>query len=76
MASFVVSGRKLEEIMRQMCAKIRVVCAIVALATLLGTTPHAAPTVKLPRLGGVEELKTWFNAGKGYPRLIFLLSPT
>jgi hypothetical protein len=66
----------LSEIRRQMSARMRVVCAMIAVATLLATTPHAAPAVKLPRLGGVDELKTWFNAGQGYPRLIFLLSPT
>ena len=30
----------------------------------------------LQRLNGVEELKSWFNAGVGHPRLILLLSPT
>ena len=54
----------------------RVVCAIVAAGVLLGTAPHAAPATQLKRLAGIEELKTWFNTGKGHPRLILLLSPT
>ena len=35
--------------------------------------PAAAP---LRQLRGVDELKSWFNAYKGQPRLIFLVSPT
>ena len=30
----------------------------------------------LSQLGGIQEVKSWFNAAKGHPRLIFLLSPT
>jgi hypothetical protein len=41
---------------------------------LLATS--ALPAAKLQRLRGMEELKTWFNAGKGHPRLILLVSPT
>ena len=45
--------------------------------------PHAtsasgfAPAAStLLQLRGVDELKSWFNAYKGHPRLIFLVSPT
>ena len=30
----------------------------------------------LSQLRGVDELKSWFNGYKGYPRLVFLVSPT
>jgi hypothetical protein len=53
------------------------ISAVVALATILASAPHAAPpAAALRHLGGIEELKTWFNAGKGHVRLILLLSPT
>lgn len=57
---------------------VRVVTLVFGLAAILATAPHAAQTSPplLRHLGGVEELKTWFNAGQGRPRLIFLLSPT
>jgi hypothetical protein len=45
------------------------------LGVLLLAAP-ALPAAKLQRLRGMEELKTWFNAGKGHPRLILLVSPT
>jgi hypothetical protein len=38
--------------------------------------PAAAAAPALQKLKGVEELKGWFNANAGHPRLIFLLSPT
>lgn len=31
---------------------------------------------ELAQLQGMSELKSWFNANKGRPRLILLLSPT
>ena len=37
-------------------------------------TLTAAPA--LSQLRGIDELKAWFNASKGRPRVIFLLSPT
>jgi hypothetical protein len=49
--------------------------AVLAVAVLLGAAPRAQPSA-LSHLRGVDELKSWFNAGKGHPRLIFLLSPT
>jgi hypothetical protein len=45
-----------------------------AVVGLLAPVPSAAPALK--RLNGIGELKAWFNAGAGHPRLIFLLSPT
>jgi hypothetical protein len=60
---------------RHIRASARLLCAVVALAAVLARAPHAAaPT--LQHLGGIDELRTWFNAGKGHTRLIFLLSPT
>lgn len=53
----------------------RLALIIVAVAALATAAP-AAQSSDLRHLGGVDELKTWFNAGKGHPRLIFLLSPT
>jgi hypothetical protein len=54
---------------------IRSIVAVVALAVL--AVPHsAAPASPLSQLRGMEELKAWFNAYQGRPRLILLLSPT
>ena len=33
-------------------------------------------TSELAQLRGMQELKAWFNASKGRPRLLLLLSPT
>jgi len=50
---------------------------IIAVALLLPTAPAAQSSgPSLQHLGGVDDLKAWFNAGQGHPRLIFLLSPT
>jgi hypothetical protein len=38
--------------------------------------PIAPAASSLSQLRGVDELKSWFNAYKGHPRLIFLVSPT
>ena len=55
----------------------RVSVATVALAVLLATSPAAQSSrSSLQHLNGVDELKSWFNAGQGRPRLILLLSPT
>ena len=55
----------------------RIALAIVALAALLTTAPAAQSSgARLTHLDGVDELKSWFNAGQGHPRLILLLSPT
>ena len=50
---------------------------VCALALTVVPPPHArVAAASLSQLRGVEELKSWFNAYKGHPRLIFLLSPT
>ena len=55
--------------------RLRLASVVVALAVL--TMQHVAPAaVSLSQLRGIEEVKAWFNAYKGRPRLILLLSPT
>jgi hypothetical protein len=46
----------------------------VALAMVCAQATSAAPALK--KLSGIGELRSWFNANAGHPRLIFLLSPT
>jgi hypothetical protein len=54
---------------------IRALVALFALAVL--AAPHDAPAASgLSALRGIQEVKGWFNAYKGRPRLILLLSPT
>jgi hypothetical protein len=60
--------------MRRLISRAPVACAVLALATVFGGTFFAAPP--LPHLRGIDELRDWFNAGKGHVRLILLLSPT
>lgn len=60
--------------MRQMCVGPRTLGVVLAFTLVLARAPFAAPT--LPHLGGIGEVRDWFNAGKGHVRLIFLLSPT
>jgi hypothetical protein len=50
-----------------------VAVAAFSVLTLPALAP-AAPT--LSQLRGVPEIRSWFNAYKGRPRLILLLSPT
>jgi hypothetical protein len=57
-----------------MRARVRIACTVVALAAVLAVRPFAAST--LPHLHGVDEIRDWFNAGRGHVRLILLLSPT
>jgi len=55
--------------------RIRTVVFAIALAIV--TMPSAAPAASsLAQLSGMPELESWFNAAKGRPRLILLLSPT
>jgi len=49
---------------------------LLAAAVLFGPSPQAAQPAKLRQLGGVEEMKAWFNANKAHPKAIILLSPT
>jgi hypothetical protein len=42
-----------------------------------GLRPAAAQAPRdIRQLGGVDELKAWFNDNAAHPRAIFLLSPT
>jgi hypothetical protein len=56
--------------------KLQAICMLIAVGVLLGTSPQGAQAPTLRRLQGIDELRKWFNAGAGHPRLIFLLSPT
>jgi hypothetical protein len=60
--------------MRRFTARARLACAVLGLAAVCAGSPSAAPA--LPHLRGIDEVRTWFNAGKGHVRLILLLSPT
>lgn len=58
---------------------VRLLISALACAVVLAGAPPAQASLaaaSLSQLRGVEELKSWFNAYKGRPRLIFLLSPT
>jgi hypothetical protein len=51
--------------------------AVVAIfAVLLTTSPRPFAAATLPHLHGIDEIRDWFNGGKGHVRLILLLSPT
>lgn len=54
---------------------VPVIAALVAICTTASPLAQA-PGSRLQHLQGIDELKSWFNAGQGHPRLIFLLSPT
>jgi hypothetical protein len=60
--------------MRLLISRFRFVCTVIALAIVLARDPFAAST--LPHLHGIDEIRDWFNAGRGQVRLILLLSPT
>jgi hypothetical protein len=57
-----------------MIGRLRTACTIAAIAAVLAARPFAAST--LPHLHGIDEIRDWFNSGKGHVRLILLLSPT
>jgi len=51
--------------------------AVVFAAFAVIALPPVAPAAStLSRLRGIQELRSWFNANKGRPRLVLLLSPT
>ena len=64
--------------MRQIRPHAWSVALFIALAIVFAHAPRAAqaPASGLRHLQGIDELKSWFNAGNGHARLIFLLSPT
>jgi len=62
--------------MRRLFSTLQALSAAAAIALFSGAQPRAAQEPTLERLKGIEELKSWFNAGVGHARLIFLLSPT
>jgi len=53
---------------------LSIACAVLALATVLARIPFASAA--LEHLHGIDDIRGWFNAGKGHVRLILLLSPT
>jgi hypothetical protein len=75
---------------RRLISSVRVASAVLALAALLALltpltlsgreapsqTARAGVASTLPHLHGIDEIRDWFNAGKGHARLILLLSPT
>jgi hypothetical protein len=62
---------------RQFHRRARLAAVIAGLSAMLTmAAPAQSTAARLRHLGGVDELKAWFNAGKGQPRLILLLSPT
>ena len=63
-------------VMRRRLSTFQALAGIAAIALFSGAQPRAVQGPTLERLKGVEELKSWFNAGAGHARLIFLLSPT
>ena len=50
--------------------------AVVVARVLVAAAPRLPATSGLSQLRGIQELKEWFNAYKGQPRLVLLLSPT
>lgn len=57
-------------------AYTRLFAVAIALLTLIGSTARPSTAPSLSQLRGIGEVKSWFNATKGHPRLILLLSPT
>jgi hypothetical protein len=58
-----------------MMARVRLACAVAAMVlAALVTRPISGAT--LPHLRGIDEIRDWFNSGRGHVRLILLLSPT
>jgi hypothetical protein len=62
--------------MRRPSMRLRLCGALLAAAVLFGPSPHAAQPATLRQLGGIDDMKSWFNSNTGHVRAIFLLSPT
>jgi hypothetical protein len=62
--------------MPRLLSTFQALTLVAAIALVSSAQPRAAQEPTLERLKGIEELKSWFNAGVGHARLIFLLSPT
>ena len=60
--------------MLRLILRARVACAVLALAIVCARIPFASAA--LEHLHGIDDIRGWFNAGKGHVRLILLLSPT
>jgi hypothetical protein len=60
--------------MRRLISRARIAGGVLAFATVFARAPSAAPP--LEHLHGIDDIRSWFNAGKGHVRLILLLSPT
>jgi hypothetical protein len=59
---------------RSLISRSRIACTVLALAIVFARVPFAAQP--LQQLHGIDDIRGWFNAGKGHVRLILLLSPT
>jgi hypothetical protein len=62
--------------MHQPSIRLRLCGALLAVAVLFGPSPRAAQSPSLRHLGGIDEVKSWFNANQSHIRILFLLSPT
>ncbi len=56
--------------------RVRLFVALLVASVLIGPSPDALQPATLRRLGGIDEMKSWFNANRGHVRVLFLLSPT
>jgi hypothetical protein len=61
--------------MRRPSLRVKLSGALLAAAVLFGPSPAAQPANLRP-LGGIDEMRSWFNANTSQVRAIFLLSPT
>jgi hypothetical protein len=60
-----------------MTCGLRAALCCAALSAFMVTAPQGiASTAPLSDVRGVAELRAWFNAQRGHPRLVLLLSPT
>ncbi len=56
--------------------QIRLAAVVLAAAAVVASASRPAAAPSLSHLRGIDEVKSWFNATRGHPRLILLLSPT